>query len=87
MPMTPPVIAPSSSAAAGSTDVSVTPRTHPTTRAHGEEETADDQIHKKSQDGRFKETRLMQLNEQHSAMIRAVQFDDGSEFHSMDDYS
>ena len=30
---------------------------------------------------------LMQLSEQHSTMIRAVKFDDGSEFHTMDDYS
>ena len=86
VPMTPPVIAPSSSAA-GSTDVPVTPRTHPTTRAHGEEEKADEQIHKKAKMEDSKKPRLMQLSEQHSAMIRAVQFDDGSEFHTMDDYS
>jgi hypothetical protein len=87
VPMASPVIAPSSSAAAGSTDVPVTPRTHPTTRAHGEEETADEQIHKKAKMEDSKKPRLMQLSEQHSAMIRAVQFDDGSEFHTMDDYS
>ena len=87
VPMTPLVIAPSSSAAAGSTDVPVTPRAHPTTRAHGEEETANEQIHKKAKVEDTKKPRLMQLSEQHSAMIRAVQFDDGSEFHTMDDYS
>ena len=87
VPMTPLVIAPSSSAAAGSTDVPVTPRVHPTTRAHGEEETANEQIHKKAEVEDTKKPRLMQLSEQHSAMIRAVQFDDGSDFHTMDDYS
>ena len=87
VPMTPPVIAPSSSAAAGSTDVPVSPRTHPTTRVHGEEETADEQIHKRAKVEDTKKPRLMQLSEQHSAMIRSVQFDDGSEFHTMDDYS
>ena len=86
--MTPPVIAPSSSAAAaaGSTDVPVTPRTNLTTRAHGEEETADEQIHKKAKVQGSKKPRVMQLSEQHSALIRAVKFYDGSEFHTMDDY-
>jgi hypothetical protein len=66
--------------------VPFTPRANPTIRAHVEEETADEQIHNKAKVEDTKKPRLMQLIEQHAAVIRAVKFDDGSGFHTMDDY-
>ena len=92
-PISPSTAAPVSAAAAsfpssmGSQHVPVTPRASPITRVHGQEEQSDDQSHKRPRVAYAKKARLMQIKTQYARMINAVSFDDGSEFHTMDDYS
>eukprot|EP00435_Cladocopium_sp_Y103_P011449 s72_g3.t1 len=92
-PSTPPMTAtdvPSSSTAASSSMPMVvprTPRSSPMTRQHDVEETADDQPHRRAHVEDSKRSRLMRVKAQYASMVRVVKFDDGSEYHTMDDYS
>eukprot|EP00435_Cladocopium_sp_Y103_P065939 s995_g28.t1 len=52
-----------------------------------EEEQIDDQSHKRARVEDAKKARLMQIKAQYAGMVNAVTFDDGSEFHTMADYS